>query len=317
MSFYIQISKWLNSDALTRLRRWGVKGGIAILDQGWFSGSNFVLNILMARWFSPIQYGAFAIGFSLYLFLSGFHNALILEPISVFGTSKYAGQLEKYLASQLVLHFLLTGVFGLLLVLIGYVLSYLDLIGNLVFQVLIGVGLSFPFLQLIWLVRRIFYIMQRPFGSLQSTFVYSVFVFFFAYLLYWSPERNNMFWWFGIMGGASLMGSLSVSFQSRLSLHHLEAMKGWKLYISEQWLFGRWIVLATILYSIGAQIQVFMSASILGLDAAGSFRAMQNFILPMFQILAAFSTLAMPSIALEFGRSDFAAMKSKSFQILK
>jgi O-antigen/teichoic acid export membrane protein len=53
---------------VTRSTRWGLKGGMAIVDQGIFSGSNFVLYILLARWLAPDDYGAYALGFAGILF---------------------------------------------------------------------------------------------------------------------------------------------------------------------------------------------------------------------------------------------------------
>ena len=40
---------------------WLKKGSLAVLDQGLFSGANFVVNILLARWLTPEEYGAFAV----------------------------------------------------------------------------------------------------------------------------------------------------------------------------------------------------------------------------------------------------------------
>jgi hypothetical protein len=37
----------------SRIISWTTKGGPAILDQGLFAGTNFVANILLARWLSP------------------------------------------------------------------------------------------------------------------------------------------------------------------------------------------------------------------------------------------------------------------------
>ena len=83
----------------------------------------------------------------------------------------------------------------------------------------------------------------------------------------------------------------------------------------DQWLFGRWIILATFLYSVGTQTQIFITASYLGLHAAGAFKAVQNVMLPMFQVVASVSTLMLPSVSLEFGRSNYTAMRSKSFRV--
>ena len=80
----------------SRSRSWVVKGGWAITDQAFFSGANFVVNILLARWLPPKEYGAFAVALSIFYLLLGFHTALITEPLMVFGAGKYRSEFCKY-----------------------------------------------------------------------------------------------------------------------------------------------------------------------------------------------------------------------------
>src|SRR5579872_6645673 len=82
--------------AVDRRLTWLRKGFLALLDQGLLSGSNFFIAILLARWLSRDAYGAYALGFSIFILLSGFHNAFFLEPMSVFGPESYAGCLGGY-----------------------------------------------------------------------------------------------------------------------------------------------------------------------------------------------------------------------------
>ncbi len=57
---------------------WVTKGGLAILDYGLFSGSNFLLGVLLARWMAPEQYGAYALAFSIFILVTFLYQALIL-----------------------------------------------------------------------------------------------------------------------------------------------------------------------------------------------------------------------------------------------
>ena len=50
--------------------RRGLKAGFSIADQAMLSGSNFTLNILLARWLESAEYGAFTLVFSIFLFLA-------------------------------------------------------------------------------------------------------------------------------------------------------------------------------------------------------------------------------------------------------
>src|ERR1017187_1001182 len=100
---------------------WFGKGLLALTDQGLLSGSNFFIAILLARWLSRDGYGAYAMGFSIFMLLSGFHNAFFLEPMSVFGPESYSRCRTGYVKKLLRFHFVLT--FGLsMLVVVAIIL---------------------------------------------------------------------------------------------------------------------------------------------------------------------------------------------------
>src|SRR5258708_27137840 len=71
-----------------RLRAWGLKSALALSDQGIFSGAGVLVNFLLARWLAPESYEAFAVTFRAFLFISGFHPALLVEPLSVMGPKR-------------------------------------------------------------------------------------------------------------------------------------------------------------------------------------------------------------------------------------
>jgi len=54
-----------------------------IVDQGVFATSNFIMNVLFARWLSAPEYGLFAVSFSTYLLLTVVHWGAFLEPLLV------------------------------------------------------------------------------------------------------------------------------------------------------------------------------------------------------------------------------------------
>ena len=83
-----------------KVGRWVTKGGLAILDQGLISGSNFLIGILLARWLVPAQYGAFSLAFSVFLLLSYVYQSLLSEPQAVFSGSAYRQCLRGYLKAS-------------------------------------------------------------------------------------------------------------------------------------------------------------------------------------------------------------------------
>ena len=292
---------------------WGSKAGIAVLDQTVFSGSNFLLNVLLARWLLPEHYGAFSLSFTVYLFFSGFHNALILEPMSVLGTAKYSHGLKKYLAGQFIIHGVVTGSIGLLMLSTGLILLVFRLVEHVLALFLIGMGLCLPLMLLMWLARRSCYVLGRPSLALISSTVYS-FVLIFGAVFLKNPDRSaGPIEWYLLLGVASLAGSLLI-FANPTMVRF--GASNWLSLFREQWSFGKWIVLAAFLNFAGTQIQIFVVASRLGLDQAGAFRALQNFMLPMMQIIAAVSIMMIPSISFEFGKQNFRLMNSKAKKVV-
>jgi len=297
---------------IKRLKNWGLKGGLAILDQGVYSGSNFTFNILLARWLSPDNYGAFSLAFAIYLFSTSFHNAMILEPMTVFGTAKYSENIHRYLSGQFVIHVIVTGVLGICVSLAGYVLFYFTIVDLFLSQAIIGAGFFMPLMLLMWLARRSFYILSEPGWAFLISCVYSICLLAGAFYLHFIEVKNAIAW-FGVMGLSSLAG-LIILFKLDVFYFVSDNNKewGWKLLV-EQWVFGKWIVLAAFFNFAATQTQIFIAAGTLSLDAAGAFSALQNFMLPMAQILSAVSTLALPTIAFAFGRKKYTAMRRRSF----
>ena len=54
-----------------RVRFWGIRSGLSVLDQGLTSGAGFLLNLFLARWLTSDGYGAFAVGLLLFSSFSG------------------------------------------------------------------------------------------------------------------------------------------------------------------------------------------------------------------------------------------------------
>jgi hypothetical protein len=100
-------------------QRWLGRGAWAITDQGLFALSSALLNILLARWLLPLEYGAFVIAYSVFLFIGACHTSLFTEPMLVFGSDRYAASLPCYMRVLVRGHWMLTGMWSLLLIMAG------------------------------------------------------------------------------------------------------------------------------------------------------------------------------------------------------
>ncbi len=312
MSSALQAATESFSSALpgARLRAWGVRFGLAIVDQGFTSAAGFLLNLLLARWLASEAYGAFAVMFATLLFLSGFHNVLLLEPMSVFGPAGYSHRLAGYFSAQLRVHAVLVGVLSGTLLTIGAVMTRFGAHRELVAATL-GSALALPFLLLLWLARRMCYVVHRPSIAVWGSAAYFVFVLVGLFALHQSGWLNP-FWAFLLIAGASVVPVL-------LLLWRLDLFGGapadpcpWKQVLRENWNYGRWLVASTTLFSMASQTQTYLAAAFLGLSAAGILRAMQVPSLAMTQIVAAVGLLLLPTMSSDFGLGRSHQLRKKA-----
>jgi O-antigen/teichoic acid export membrane protein len=285
-----------------KLRVWGIKSAWSLLDQGLTSGAGFGVNLVLARWMEPEVYGAFAVAFAGFLFVSGFHNVLLLEPMSVMGPARHAARLDPYFRSQIAVHALVVGALSGLLLLGGLVL-WRAVPGSPLIGAAMGGSLALPFLLLAWLVRRMCYVMQRPALAAQGSAFYLGFIgvglFGLAHF-----TRLNSFNAFLLMGCASLVSAGLLLSRLGLLSHSNDGDRGtaWKGVLRENWTYGRWLVGSTVLFSISSQTQTFLAAGVLGLGAAGALRAMQLPSLVMTQVTTAAGLLVLPAFSGDFGK---------------
>ena len=224
--------------SLTDWLPWVGKGSLAVLDQGLISGSNFLIGILLARWLAPDAYGAYALAFSIFLFLSGFHTALLLEPMSVFGPTSYKHQLPAYLGKLVRLHFAVTVALALLLAL--GTTCFLNLFADrAVPYALFGVALATPWILFLWLSRRCVYLELRPALAVRSAAVYCLIGLPFTFLL----ERLGClspFAAFLLQAVASLAAGGLLLASIRPQITSTELSPSMRMILNQHWHYGRW-----------------------------------------------------------------------------
>jgi O-antigen/teichoic acid export membrane protein len=295
-----------------RIRAWGLKSALALADQGIFSGAGFLVNLLLARWLAPESYGAFAVTFGAFLFISGFHAALLLEPLAVMGAGRHSDNLPAYFRAQFLVHFVLVGGLALAGILGGAVVWRVTPDSPLVGAIM-GSALMLPLLLLLWLVRRMCYVMHRPSLAIAGTGSYLI-------LIIAGLAALRHFGWatpffsFLLMGGASLVSSgVLVARIGFFRGPKTPSDISWRAALRENWNYGRWLVGSNVLFHLSCQSQTFLAASLLGLGAAGILRAMQLPMLAMVHATLAAGLLVLPSFSYDFGRGQTERLRHKAW----
>lgn len=273
------------------LFRWTAKGGLAILDQGLFAVTSFLMYFLLARWMAPTEFGAFAVAYSLFVLLATFHTALLTEPMLVFGPGKYAGEFSSYLGLVIGGHLAVTAAISLLLALgaIVLILSGLSTLGSAV----AGLAISASFLLLLWLARRAFYAKSQPEWAALGSGTNLLLLIPLLYIVHKSGSLTP-FSAFGIAGLVALLVSLLL-----LIILRPGRIFGWRTQVSHQVMrdhlrYGKWSSGTAVLSWMPANIYYSLLLIWVGLEASGALRAKMNFVMPMVNVITAISILVVP-----------------------
>src|SRR5579885_3264632 len=295
-----------------RLRRWGTRSMLSLMDQGLISVAGFGLNVFLARWLRAEAYGAFAVAFAGFLFVSGFHNVLLLEPLTVLGPAQHSRRLPEYFREQAAIHALLVGSLSVLTLTVGIGLWRVNP-QNWLGGAVVGSALALPFLLLLWLVRRMCYVLQRPSSAVLGSSLYAGYVFCGLFVLH-ALHRISPLSAFLVMGSGSLLAAwalwrvLGLERRSDAERERHSLQRTWR----ENWRYGRWLVGSTALSSAANQTQMFVVAGALGLSAAGVLRAMQVPALMLMQVLAATGLLILPAFSYDVGKGMEVRMWQKA-----
>jgi O-antigen/teichoic acid export membrane protein len=284
------------------VQAWVSQGAWAIVDQGLFASSNFILNILLARWLAPDEYGAFALAFSVFLLLATSHTALLSEPMLVFGPGRFSDRFERYLESIMFDHWKLTALFGVLLLLVGVGVWVAG--QKLVGVAVIALALACPFILLQWLMRRACYVRGVPRWAALAGAGYAVLVILGASLLArWGLLSAPVA--FGLMGLASFATALWLA--ARLEVRVAPATKGDSFTAprAAHWAYGRWALGAAALTWIPLNAYFVLLPIWGGLAAAGAFRALFNLMVPITNLNTALGPVLLPALVAVRGTSAF------------
>ncbi len=295
-----------------KLLRWITKGGLAVLDYGLISGSNFLLGVLLGRWMSPDQYGAYALSFSIFILVSFLYQALLLEPLSVFSGSVYRDNIRGYLKATVWMHWGISFV-------VCAILASVALIGRVyghspVFPIaLTGMTIATPFVLIHGLGRRGFYLKISPGPAAFGSTFYCILVtggVFFVYHEGWL----SAFTAFLVMGFAALVSGIVMLFQLNAALDPATGRPTFRDTWKRHWEYGRWALGACVVGWVPNYVYVPVVSSFSGLAAAAELRALMNLAAPVLQTYAALSMLFLPFAARvqdEGGRAAASSLTKK------
>jgi O-antigen/teichoic acid export membrane protein len=278
-----------------KLIPWAMKGGLAILDQGLITGSNFVIGVLLARWLPPEQYGAYAVAFAVFVLFGMLHQSLLQEPQMVFGASAYRDCFRGYLKALLRLHLATSMLISFVLCVSAGVALKLGASGGLP-GALAGLAIAAPLVLLFWLGRRSFYLQFSPAPAVGGGLLYCALTLGGLYVAHrfqlLSPMSALLLMGLGALGASAFLFTyLNLRLPANLAAPSLGDT--WR----RHWRYGRWALGSAAIMWIPANIFYPLLSSFGGMAQAGQLKALMNLAAPVFQTFAALSVLLLPYAA--------------------
>lgn len=304
---------------LTRNRSLTEKIFGAVADQGFFAGTNFLVNVLLGAWLEPESYGTYVIAYSWFLLLLGFYDALLIEPLGVYGSGKYSKKFREYLGLMFYGHAGLTSIIALIFVIgalavgtfgapthpfVGldselkpllYMTTYRGATNGLMAAALYGTALAAPFILMRWLTRQPFYVMGKPHWSAAGGAIYMVAALITLFVLQTTGTLTAVTALL-LMGFASFVSSavLTVTLlKPKLRFEKDELIRSRQV-VRDHFDYGKWSTSNRILQWLASNFGYLVVPVIAGLSGTAALRALNNLTMPLYQINTSLIALLVP-----------------------
>ncbi len=287
---------------------WISKTFSALLDQGVTSGSNFLVTICLARWLVPKQYGAYALAFQCFLLVALVQEALLQEPMLIFGRSTYRDSFREYSKVLLRIYAIISWAILIVIGLSAWLAGVLGSSRNLPWA-LAGAAAAAPGLLLWWLARRALYARLTPQVALSGALLYAAMI-LGGLLIVYRLGRLSPFAAFLLMGSAGVVVGFFLLFRLWAALKPSDARPTVTEVFHRHWTYGRWALAAALARTIpSSAVYYFALGRFSGLAAVGALKALLNLEAPMTHVYASFGLLSLPHAAETQHRDGRAALQ--------
>jgi len=281
-----------------QLRRFG----LGLADQGFCVGAMFLVNVMLARTQTKEDYGTFVLSYSIFTFLSGLHNAAVLEPYTVYGAGRYRDRFPAYSRLMLQSNAFAGAALAAGLLLVCGVLRWTR--PEIRLGSLVGLGLTVGIILTGSFLRRSFYIQRKPAGAATASLVF----FATVALALWIAVRShllNSFSVFLILGlGWLVAGMVWLRGRPRGQTQDrfLDSETG---YWREHWGYARWVLAMAFVFQFMNQGYYWLVAGFLSVKEAGDLKAMYVLIAPVEQVMISLSFLMLPALTAKYAARNF------------
>lgn len=294
------------SRAAQQLARPGLgRNMLAITDQALTALSSFVLLLYLSRTFSSRDFGAYSFAFALFFMVAAIHNAVLTEPMLVFGATSYKDDLRRYLQRVLLIGNTAFGLWVLLFLLV--VSMAVRAAGSTELgDALLGIAAAGPLSLLSVLMRRACYLQSELHLAVISSALY------FAVML------ASMLA-IGMTGTLSLLtAALPIAMASAVAAGYLavamprparaEPQEPGRAVMMRHLRYARWSASSESIHWLVSNLPVIALPIWFGFEGSATFKILNLLYMPLYQIVHACMTSLIPHLARAAGRAAFTGL---------
>jgi O-antigen/teichoic acid export membrane protein len=283
-----------------------------VAEQALFSLGGFVTSLVLGRFGSPKDFAVFSAMFAVFVFLSRFHQSLLLEPLAVYARTRYATREAEYCRLVTSLHWYLAAPFLVAALAVGS--PWISSLGASLWSAA-PCAVTGPILLRYWLARRLCYTALDTRGALVSTGTYSASLLGLVAALHLGGCLNPATVW-AAMAAAALAAVAVAERRLRTRLRRSQTSTALRLsaVLRRHLRFGKWGVIFTVVDAATDAAYLPMVSLVAGATGTALYRASESLFLPAQQFLSALVLFYMPRFAESLARKPMTCVKTHALR---
>ena len=252
-----------------------------------------MLGILLARWLSEADHGAYTLVYSsVFLLIGAIHTGLFTEPMLVFGPSRHKANVGRYISLLIRGHIGFAVIAGAGLGAAG--LAFLLAGSRALAYPLLAMAVAQPFILFFWMMRRSFYIDLSPKWAAVAGIPYATVMLLGVCALY-ATSRLSSSTAFMVMSAASLITGLWVVRRLRIPLQGAPERHFASEVTKQHRSYGPWAAATGIIMWVPGHLPYILLGIVAGMEATGTLKALRNLAMPAAHTYSALYILMVPA----------------------
>lgn len=267
--------------------------GVGLVDQILFSGTTLVMSLLLARYLSENDFGAYSTMVAVVYMVASVQMAAFGEPIMALGARKPVGEFRSYVRGSLLIYLALQVLLApTLCVGILLVAPRLD---HDVASLAIGMLVAASGVGFLWLGRAVAYSQFRPERALSADAIYATLLVVGSLALVQCGTLTAggalvMMGIAGALGGCLVAAPYVAGSYREAGVEAREAL-------SQNWGYGRWNLMSTSIYLTAVQLPVVVAPLLVPLTDIGGLAVVRTLWGPINVALTAMANVILPRMA--------------------